>query len=476
MAITVTQGAEILNQTMSELGYPYQIDTTSNETIEAGYKVIGAYPPSMLNNILNMGMKILNTRVYTAMFSESKNPMRRFWKNAVDYGGGIQEIYLKLVESEDGYWSSDFSEDNNWGGFGSEEALATAIANDLVSYKKDDTINKIHVVTDKFRIKMSISDLEYTKVFTPNGFADFVNSKYANMQQSAEAKLMQIGIKVAQKMIAENHVVYKTGYNLNNTNGVTTIVEAIKSTSRGMEGLTNLYNYDGVYRADNPDDIYLMLTPEFLARLETRGYANAFNLQYYRDNNRLIVLPAGTELGVGPNGREIGAVLLDYRAITLAVRYWETMPFIVSNTDYRNTYLKVQLITGYTEFFNAVAFETGEVGNFSEGNSYIITNFGHNYNMRFSFTIDGVNAYELPFETLSTNNSGVTLLTSYLWTVPTGSKIVYTKTGATEEELFKLSYAPANSNPVLIADTGDTVTGTFIIDGTLIITKSYVDP
>lgn len=366
MAITVTQGAEIINETMSKLGYEFQIDTTSNETIEQGFKTIGAYPPNMLDTFLNMAMKILTTRVYTSMFSESKNPMRRFWKNAIDYGGGVEEIFMKLIDSEDGFWSDDFSADTNWGGYGSESALVQAITNNLIAFKPDDTINKIHVVTDKFQIKMSISDLEYTKVFTPTGFADFVNAKYANMQQSAEAKLMRVGIKVAQNMIANNHVVYQTGFDLNSSNGVTTVVEAIKTVSRGMEGLTNLYNYDGVYRADNAEDIFLMITPEFLARLETRGYANAFNLQYYRDNNRLIMLPAGTELGTGPNGRDIGAVLIDYRAITLAVRYWETQPFIVSNTDYRQTFLKVQLITGYTEFFNAVAFETGTVGNFTD--------------------------------------------------------------------------------------------------------------
>lgn len=362
MAITVQQGAELLNQTLSEMGYDYQIDTTSNETIESGFKQIGVYPPDMRSNILNMAVKILTMRVYTSMFDESKNPMRRFWKNAIDYGGGVQEIFLKLVEAENGFWAGDFSEDSNWGGYGSEEALSAAIAHDLVSFKKDDTINKIHVITDKFRIKISLSDLEFTKVFTPNGFADFVNAKYANMQQSAEAKLMEIGISVAKQMVSDKRIIFKTGFSLNNENDVTNVVESIKATNMGMSGLTDMYNFDRVKTTSDTSEIYLMITPEFLARLETRGYANAFNLEEYRIKNRLIILPAGTEIGVGPNGRQIGAVLIDRKAVTLAVRYWEVQPFRVANTDYMNSFLKVQLITGYTEFFNAVAFETGDLG------------------------------------------------------------------------------------------------------------------
>lgn len=361
MAITVQQAAGYLNETLGKLGYDYRIDITSDTTLEAGFKEVGAFSPAMLDNIVSMQMKILKTRVYTAMFNESKNPMRRFFRDAVDYGGGIQEIYMKLIKAEDGYWAhADMTNDE-----------ADAIARDLVSFKDDDVINKIHPVNFKFRVKMSISDLEVSKLFTPQGYADFLGQKYSNFQQSAEAKLQEIGIAKIKEMVAAGKCKFETGLDLSTPNGVTSTVERINTVSDGMQTLNALYNFDGVETTTDFDNLYLVVTPKFINRLRSRGYANAFNLEEYRAKNRLIMLPAGTSIGTDSTGKEIGCMLIDYRSILIAIRYWEVKPFIVSNTDYRNTFMNVQGIVDYNTFFNAVAFVTGDVDFFTESDEYV---------------------------------------------------------------------------------------------------------
>lgn len=356
MAITATQAAGYLNETLEKLGYEYRIDATNDTTLAAGFKEVGAFSPQMLDNIIGMQMKILKTRVYTSMFTESKNPMRRFWRDAVDYGGGIQEIYMKLIEAEDGYWAHADMTDTE----------AENIAKDLVKYKDEDVITKIHPVNFKFRIKMSTSDLEISKLFTPQGYADFLGRKYANFQESAEAKLMDIGIAKLKEMVAAGKCKFETGLDLTTPNGVTSTVERINTISDGMQTLNSLYNYDGVRTTTNFDDLYLVVTPKFFNRIKSRGYANAFNLEEYRAKNRLIMLPAGTTIGTDSTGKEIGCMLIDYRAMLIAIRYWEVKPFIVSNTDYTNTFMNVQGIVDYNTFFNAVAFVTGDV-DFFEG-------------------------------------------------------------------------------------------------------------
>ena len=364
MAITVQQAAGYLNETLGKLGYDYRIDTTNDTTLEAGFKEVGAFSPAMLDNIVSMQMKILKTRVYTAMFTESKNPMRRFFRDAVDYGGGIQEIYMKLIKAEDGYWAhADMTNDE-----------ADAIARDLVSFKDDDVINKIHPVNFNFRVKMSISDLEVSKLFTPQGYADFLGQKYSNFQQSAEAKLQEIGIAKIKEMVAAGKCKFETGLDLSTPNGVTSTVERINTVSDGMQTLNALYNYDGVETTTDFDNLYLVVTPKFINRLRSRGYANAFNLEEYRAKNRLIMLPAGTSIGTDSTGKEIGCMLIDYRSILIAIRYWEVKPFIVSNTDYRNTFMNVKGIVDYNTFFNAVAFVTGDVDFFSESDEYVFVN------------------------------------------------------------------------------------------------------
>lgn len=359
MAITVQQAAGYLNETLGKLGYDYRIDTTSDATLEAGFKEVGAFSPLMLDNIVSMQMKILRNLVYTSMFTESKNPMRRFFRDAVDYGGGIQETYLKLIKAEDGYWAhSDMT-----------DLEADEIAKDLVKFKDDDVINKIHPVNFKFRIKMSISELEISKLFTPAGYASFIGQKYANFQQSAEAKLMEIGINMIKKMVSDGKCKFETGLDLSNPNGVTSTVERINTVSDGMQTLNALYNYDAVDTTTEFDNLYLVVTPKFINRLRSRGYSNAFNIEEYRAKNRLIMLPAGTVIGTDSTGKEIGCMLIDYRSVLIAIKYWEVKPFIVSNTDYRNMFMNVQGIVDYNEFFNAVAFVTGDVDFFTSADN-----------------------------------------------------------------------------------------------------------
>lgn len=406
MAITAAQAAGYLNETLGKLGYDYRIDTTSDATLEAGFKEVGAFSPLMLDNIVSMQMKILRERVYTSMFTKSKNPMRRFFRDAVDYGGGIQETYLKLIKAEDGYWAhSDMTTDE-----------ADEIARDLVSFKDDDVINKIHPVNFKFRIKMSISDLEISKLFTPNGYANFIGQKYANFQQSAEAKLQEIGINMIKKMVSDGKCKFETGLDLSTPDGVTSTVERINTVSDGMQTLNALYNYDSVDTTTDFDNLYLVVTPKFINRLRSRGYANAFNLEEYRAKNRLIMLPAGTTIGKDSTGKEIGCMLIDYRSVLIAIRHWEVKPFIVSNTDYRNMFMNVQGIVDYNEFFNAVAFVTGDVDFFTDSGEMVtmlsINSDGFSDN---SAKVNGrnINEYEI------TDKSASTVLHTYQF--PVGS-------------------------------------------------------
>ena len=366
MAITTAaQAAQLVNQTLVNTGYgDYQIDTTSADTLETGFKAIGALPPAMRSNILDGFLDVLEKYTYTSMFDESKNPTRAFWRNAVNYGGAIQELYLHLIEAEDGYWADQNMTDET----------AQAIATDLVKFKADEISQKVHPIDVSFRVKMSLSQSDISKMFTPTGMEQFLNGKYANFRQSVEAKFMYAVIDRIKSMVTDNKIKTIAGLDLNTENGVTEFVETLNTVNDGMQTLSAMYNYDEVTAMSPEEDyIYLVCTPEVYNRIASRGYANAFNISYYKNNNRIIMLPAGTVLGNASSGRQIGALLVDYRSVICALRYFETRPFLVSNTNYSNMFTQAQLITGYNEFFNAIAFETGEVTNFTNagGMSYI---------------------------------------------------------------------------------------------------------
>ena len=453
MAITTaTQAAQLVNQTLADNGWEsYQIDTSTGDTLEAGFKAIGALPPTMRSNILEAYLLVLEQHTFTSMFDESKNPTRAFWRNGLSYGGAIKEIFLKLIEAEDGYWSDANMTDEQ----------AQAIATDLVKFKADDILQRIHPINEQFRLKLSISDLEYSKIFTPAGMEEFLNGKYANYRQSVEAKFMDLVITYLKKMVSDSKVKIFTGFDLNTANGVTAFVEQLNTVNDGMQTLTAMYNYDEV-RTLSPSSeyVYLVSTPEFYNRMKTRGYSNAFNVEYYKNNNRLIMLPAGTNLGNGPSGRQIGAMLVDRRSVICALRYYDTKPFVVSNTDYRNMFTNVQCIIDYNTFFNAVAFETGEIGNFTDGDGYgIVGLWSDSPGPIFEVTANGIPVVYL---TPMTNTNGLGADNNHMiyYQVPAGAfmQLRNLSTGAvsvTADCTLELE----NGKSIIIAKNGGSVPG-----------------
>lgn len=353
---TAIECAGWLNQALEKTGYPYRIDTSTEQKASDGIKTIGAFPPSQLNSILDQYNAILIFRNYGLMFRESDDPTRAFWRDFVNYGGGIEDIYHKIIDEEPVVWAEDFS------GLNAEQAqqLGQKLAGDAYSFRKEDVIKKFHTDMDGFRLKLSRSDLAISEVFTPEGIVNYTDVQMANLQWSANVHLQQHTIACIKKMIEDNKIIYKTGYNPNTPSGVTSIVEGVKTCTDAFKAPSDKFNYSQVLNKSDEEDIYLVVTPEFLNRIETRGYANAFNLNEYRIKNRLIVLPYGTDFGTYLSEKVL-AVLIDKRAIVMALRYWKMMPNIVPNSDFINYFLNVKFISGYNEFFNAVAFTGGEV-------------------------------------------------------------------------------------------------------------------
>lgn len=364
MAVTLDQASAILNQSLVDLGFEATIPLASagatDTEITNAYKAIGAYNESAKNSLLKQVNTILVFRNYYTMFDASKNPTRKFWREDTKFGGGIEDIYHDLITpletAQNGdYWAEDFA------GLSAqdENTLASNIARDLVKYYGDNIKKKFHTKHGRFTIPLSITDLEVEKAFTPDGFTNYINVKMANLQASAEVAMQNVVIDIVKDMITKEDIVFDTDHDLSTQTGISNYVERLQTVTDAMTNISNAFNKDGHITISDSEDLYYVTTPEVINRIRVQGYANAYNLKEFAIRNKIILLPYGTDLGTY-GGKKVNGVLLDKRSIVMSLRYWKVKPFIVSNTDYENYFLKVQYLKGYNEFFNAVAF-VGEV-------------------------------------------------------------------------------------------------------------------
>lgn len=364
MAIsTVKDCADIVNQSLKELGYEYQIDTTSNATIEAGLTKVGAFAPSQRNAIMEQMNLIIQARNYGVMFDDSKNAFRRFLVS-LDEGFGIEDIFHELISGIDPLWDDATAE-------GTQKVI-----NDLYSYDTNKIHKFFHTASAGKEFKTTIDRRNYDKVFLPSRVTRYVDTKLANLSWSAEVWLMQYIIGIIKTMIANKHVVFKQGYNPNTKDGVATLVEDINAVTDGFLTPTQLYNlgvpnasggFDAVTNmTGSKEDIFIVTTPELMRRLKTRGYSNAFNLSEFELSGQIMYLPAGTDLGMY-NGKEVLAVALDRRAVVCGLYRWVGTSKFIENTLCMNHFLLTELLYGYNTVFNCVAFVGDALGAYSEG-------------------------------------------------------------------------------------------------------------
>lgn len=386
---TVKQCAEVINQSLKTLGYEYQIDTTSNETIDAGLKAVGAFPPSQRNTIMEQMNLIIQARNYGVMFDATKNPFRRFLVS-LDEGFGIEDIFHELIDGIDPLWDDTTPE-------GTQKVI-----NDLYSYDTNRIHKFFHTDSVGKEFKTTIDRRNYDKVFLPSRVTRYVDTKLANLSWSAEVWLMQFIIGIIKTMVANGHVVFKEGYNPNTKDGVASLVEDINATTDGFLTPSKLYNlgvpnasggFDAITNITNSkEDIFIVTTPELMRRLKTRGYSNAFNLSEFELAGQIMYLPAGTDLGQR-NGKEVLAIALDRRSVVCGLFRWVGTSKFIENTICMQHFLLTELLYGYNTVFNCVAFVGEALGDYSGGEGgNLIVSFGGGdpVSGNYTYKVDGV--------------------------------------------------------------------------------------
>lgn len=370
MATTLKEGVDLVNTSLKTLGYEYQIDTTSAETMTDGLSRVGAYPPSVRNAIMEQMNLVLQQRNYGVMFNSEKNKFRTFLVDMTTAGFGVEDIFHELAEGIEPLWD--------------KKGTTEQIVNDLYSYDSGKVHKFFHTTPMEREFKATIDRRNYDKVFTETGVTRYIDTKIANMQWSAEVWLMRQIIGQVQKMVADRQIVFSTGVEVNTKDGVNNAVERLKATVSGFKTPSSLFNYgvpevqtDGstIYRSVvnmTPDEDYtfIVTTPELLERLKVQGYSNAFNLSQYELEGRVILLPAGTSLGTY-NEEEVLFVVLDRRAILAGIKTWMGTSKFIENTGTMNHFLLIDGISGYNTVFNAVAFTGEKLKGFFTAENYL---------------------------------------------------------------------------------------------------------
>lgn len=377
MAITLNEAVDIVNESLANQGYDFQIDKTSNDTIEEGLKKVEAYPQTQRNAIMEQMNLIVQQRNFGVMFNAEKNKFRRFLIDMTEEGFGVEDIFHELSDGIDPLWDDKSPE------------ATQKILEDLVSYDNNKVVKAFHTKSFARSFKATVDKRNYQKVFTKRGITRYIDTKLANLQWSAEVWLLNQIIGIVQGMVNDEKIVINSGHNINNSNGLANFIESVKATAQGFLTPNSLFNFGApefddddkiiTYRkvknmTDTSDDIFYIVTPEVMERAKVQGYSGAFNLSQFEIEGKILYVPSGTDLGtVEVEGRteRVLMVVLDRRSILVGIRHWLASSKFIENVFRTNHWLNVEGVKGYNTFFNAVAFTGQGIDDFF-GNSSMV--------------------------------------------------------------------------------------------------------
>lgn len=402
---TLEQALVILNATNESLGM-----AISGEPITADNLAnIGTLRPELIDSVLSTMNIVLTQRFYRPLFDSAKNAFRVFLRDLQENGWGALEVFQQFIAGRVPMWSNAYTDAQR--------------ADDLVSYQADSIVKQYHTAPIETQFKTTIDRKDYKKVFTAYGLPQYIDNKIANMSASAEYWLMNQIIATIKSMVDAGDCVFNVGHNLNTDTGCRTLIEAIRTTAKGMTLPSTAYNKLGVINlADSKEDIYLLTTPEKYERLCNRIFTGAYNLSQTDLPFVPIYAPNGTDLGSDPvTDEEVLFILLDRKALFIGIDFWTATSELVKNTLWLQNFLSIRGIASYNRFFSCVAF-TGNIGEWEEGNLLINANVAANYSFKINnvaTTVDEIHSINSG-DTISIDSEAIfiggsiTIVTTYL--------------------------------------------------------------
>ena len=333
------QALEALNIAQKNLGYKDAPEITADNLAD-----IGALPESQIIKLFNEAGIIYEKKVRASRFSAEDNPFNSLFME-IPYGNAVEDVHLKYLTGRAPMYHSELYSN-------------AQVVEDLVSKVAEEYTKKIHTTKEDNQIPTSFDRRELKKIFTPSGLVDFMNEKVAVLTASMHLWMMEMGYKTIKEIVDNGDIVIKSGYQMQDTQGIKKLLENVRADAAGFLKPTTLYNKEGIKtNTDSKDDIFLMATPEVLERIRVQEFTGAYNLDEEKFPARIIEVTNGQDLGADPEtSKDCLMLLMDRNTLRLGIFNWILTEFYSPNNLLFKNWLTAEILRSYNTFTNAVAY------------------------------------------------------------------------------------------------------------------------
>ena len=292
---------------------------------------LAALPYESLNEFVGAIMKVVKSYAYTTIFERADNPFAPFFREKLEAGFTVEDMYIKLFAGHDFDYTGA----------------------DALKRHKPDVVDMFYSVNFEKEYDISVS-LEQAKTafLTVSGVEQFMAQQYNALYSSAERDIWKECLNIFGEVYANGDYHNISASALSSDTNIKAFLETLKNTISGFRFLSTTYNPLSTEVKTRPEDILVIMPANVKNKVDVQTLAGAFNLDKIEVENQIITVPSENGFGAKLASEGTLALVVDKNFFRIFPQTFDALSQLNASGFFTNTHLLSRWIFSYGRFYN----------------------------------------------------------------------------------------------------------------------------
>lgn len=292
---------------------------------------LAAMPYEALNEFVGAIMKITRSYAYTTIFDRANNPFAMFFREKLEAGFTVEDLYVKLFDGH------DFDYEGN---------------NALKRFKPNVESFYYSINFEKeYDISVSLEQSR-TAFLTLTGIEQFMASQYQSMYSSAERDIWKQCLEIPSTVYLNGDYVSEGTAALDSDADIKDFLEKLKNKISEFQFLGSANNPLKTDIITRPEDVLVILPAWVANKIDVQTLSGAFNLDKIEIKNQIISVPSDSGFGGLMSSRSTLAVIVDRNFFRIFPQTFDALSQLNGSGFFTDTHLLSRWIFSYGRFYN----------------------------------------------------------------------------------------------------------------------------
>lgn len=327
---------DILNIVREQIGYENRIPEINKDNLHN----LSQLPPEDLNKWIDVLVKIVKSYAYSYIFNRSKNPFSEFYREKLESGFSIEDLYIQLITGKIPAWDDNGSY--------------------ALSKESPEVLSYYHKINYEMQYKVSTSYAQARTAFlTVSGVESFLNRILSQLSTACELDLYYNNLELLSTMFMNRAYYTENISGFSSEDNYNEFMLSLQNIIDDMKLPSNKFNSAGVLTSSDDDGIVIIATPKVINTINVMLLSGKYQLDKIDFKNRIIKVPTDYGFGTLLDASGVLAIVVDKNVFRIFPALYEASSIFNPASLVLNTFLTTEFIFSFAKFENAAIILDG---------------------------------------------------------------------------------------------------------------------